>query len=54
MKICQVCHGNGYLRKIVLKPSLWCADHKDIDIETIEIEQCDQCKSEGEVPDAQL
>lgn len=51
MKICHVCHGNGYLRKTVLKPSIWCGDHKDIDIVVSEIEQCDKCKSTGELPD---
>jgi len=34
MKICHVCHGNGYLRKTAR-----------------EIEQCDKCKSTGELPD---
>ena len=49
MKICHVCHGNGYLRKIEqsLVPPIGMDDYNAAS----EIKQCDKCKSTGELPD---
>jgi len=46
MKICHICHGNGYLRRIVFKPT---GSSETELTASSEIKQCYRCKSAGEV-----